>query len=250
MGAPWPRRLGAGKTVGMGAAEGNEAGDEQPPARADPGDAEQEPQAGITRARFLVLMAGLGAGVVGAGALVHRLAEGGSILGGPDFRVLNVESAPHTPPEQWVVTVDGLVQHPLRIDYAAWQALTRVRETADFHCVEGWSVDALRWGGVAPATLLRQAGVAPQGRFVSFHAAGGTYVDSLPLAQVLDAHTMLADTLDGAPLPAEHGGPVRLVVPTQLGYKNVKWVTRLEVTAEQATGYWEERGYPADAPVG
>ena len=72
--------------------------------------------------------------------------------------MLNVESVPHTPPEQWVVTVDGLVERPLRLDHAAWQALTRAKETADFHCVEGWSVSALRWGGVAPATLLRRPG--------------------------------------------------------------------------------------------
>ena len=60
---------------------------------------------------------------------------------------------------------------------------------------------------------------------------------------------MLADTLDEQPLPDAHGGPLRLVVPKQLGYKNVKWVVRLEVTDHPVTGYWEQNGYPMDAPV-
>ncbi len=64
-----------------------------------------------------------------------------------------------------------------------------------------------------------------------------------------DPQTMLADALGGQPLPHEHGGPLRLVVPVQLGYKNVKWVSRLEVTDEQRAGYWESYGYPEDAPV-
>ena len=60
---------------------------------------------------------------------------------------------------------------------------------------------------------------------------------------------MLADTLDEQPLPDAHGGPLRLVVPKQLGYKSVKWVVRLEVTDHEVTGYWEQNGYPMDAPV-
>ena len=90
-----------------------------------------------------------------------------------------------------------------------------------------------------------------QGQFVTFHAYGGSYTDSLALAEAQEPETLLADRLDGAPLPAAHGGPLRLVIPSQLGYKNVKWVVRLEVTASRAEGYWERTGgYPAEAPVG
>ncbi len=60
---------------------------------------------------------------------------------------------------------------------------------------------------------------------------------------------MLADSLSGVPLPPKHGGPLRLVVPTQLGYKNVKWVERIELTTQVKTGYWEGNGYPEDAPI-
>ena len=105
---------------------------------------------------------------------------------------------------------------------------------------------------MAPSVLLDQAGVKPGAAYVAFHAlghAGAEYLSSLPLDLVTAPDTLLADMLDGAPLPAKHGGPLRLVVPQQLGYKNVKWVVRIEVTEQLVPGYWEQRGYPENAPV-
>ena len=212
----------------------------------------------MTRKRFLIGFGALLAGLAGAFVVVEALFRGGGakrttagsgIPGIASFPALNVEQTPHVPPQQWVVTVDGLVDKPLRLDHAAWSALTRRNETADFHCVEGWTVDRLRWGGVAPRTILDMAGIQPAATHVNFHALGGSYADSLPLGLVDDAQTVLADTLDEQPLPDTHGGPLRLVVPKQLGYKNVKWVVRLEVTDHEVTGYWEQNGYPMDAPV-
>ena len=213
----------------------------------------------VTRRRFLIGFGALLAGFAGffvvvealfrGGGGARRTAASGGIPGVTSFPTLEVESVPHVSPEQWVVTVDGLVDKPLRLDHAAWSALPRRSETADFHCVEGWSVDRLRWGGVAPRTILDMAGLQPAATYVNFHALGGTYADSLPLSLVDDAQTVLADTLDEQPLPDAHGGPLRLVVPKQLGYKNVKWVVRLEVTDHPVTGYWEQNGYPMDAPA-
>jgi DMSO/TMAO reductase YedYZ molybdopterin-dependent catalytic subunit len=210
----------------------------------------------LNRRWFLLLGAAAVAGLIG----VLRSERGGARRPGPgpssrlaDFPVLNIESGPPavTAPD-WVLTVDGLVEQPMRLDRTAWQALPRTQETRDFHCVEGWSVDNLAWEGVRVSEVLRRAAPRPEGRFVTFHAYGGSYRDSLTLAEALAPQTLLADALDGAPLPAAHGGPLRLVVPSQLGYKNVKWVVRLEVTAQRATGYWEvgrHGGYPAEAPV-
>ena len=213
----------------------------------------------VTRRRFLIGFGALLAGFAGffvvieglfrGGGGARRTAASGGIPGVSSFPGLNVEQVPHVPPEQWQVTVDGLVDKPLRLDHAAWSALPRRSETADFHCVEGWSVDRLRWGGVAPRTILDMAGLQPTATHVNFHALGGTYADSLPLSLVDDVQTVLADTLDEQPLPDAHGGPLRLVVPKQLGYKNVKWVVRLEVTDHPVTGYWEQNGYPMDAPA-
>jgi DMSO/TMAO reductase YedYZ molybdopterin-dependent catalytic subunit len=214
-----------------------------------------EPRMRHDRRRFVVWgMASLGA-VLGLTALFRRLGArpGGDGSGAldlfSDFPVRSVEDVPDAAPDDWVVTVDGLVERSLRLDRAAWDGLTRFEQTVDFHCVEGWSVPDVEWGGVRPAVLLEQAGLRPEATHVIFHAHGGEYVDSLPMDLVRHPQTVLADTLEGAPLPPDHGGPLRLVVPVQLGYKSVKWVTRLEVTDRAVRGYWEERGYPMDAPV-
>ena len=198
------------------------------------------------------LVAGVAAVVAGlkafGGSATEKVGTAISDQFGP-FPVRSVENVPDIPPGEWVVKVDGLVDKPVTLDRSAWSGLQRLTETVDFHCVEGWSVDDVRWGGVAPSVLLDQAGVKPEARYAVFHASGGVYRSSLPLDLVRDAQTVLADSLNGSPLPPKHGGPLRLVVPKQLGYKNVKWVERIELSEEIVTGYWEANGYPEDAPV-
>jgi DMSO/TMAO reductase YedYZ molybdopterin-dependent catalytic subunit len=211
-----------------------------------------------TRRRLLVLGGAFAAGVAAVVAGVRALggpSEVADKVGGPvadqfgSFPVRSVEDVPLVPAERWVIRVDGLVDRPLTVDRAAWSALPRVEETVDFVCVEGWGVDDVRWGGVAPSTLLDEAGVRPQAKYAVFHAYGGVYLSTVPLELLRDSQTLLVDALAGAPLPPKHGGPLRLVVPAQLGYKSVKWVERIELTDTVKTGYWESRGYAEDAPV-
>ncbi len=209
-----------------------------------------------TRRRLLIVGGLAAAGVVGGVTAVRRFGEpavesvGGALSDqfGP-FPVRSIEDVPDVPLEEWSITVDGLVDEPLTVDHGTWSSLQRLDETVDFHCVEGWSVDDVRWGGVAPAVLLERAGARPEGTWVVFHGYTGDYISSVPIEFVKDPQTVLADSLGGAPLPPKHGGPIRLVVPDQLGYKSVKWVTRMEVTNASRAGYWESRGYPDDAPV-
>ncbi|HEY5387250.1 MAG TPA: molybdopterin-dependent oxidoreductase [Thermoleophilia bacterium] len=211
-----------------------------------------------SRRRFLLISGAVVAGVAGIVELFRLKGSGADVTGGAAQSVQNlfssfpinaVERIPTQTWSDWTVKVDGLVDRPLTLDAAAWQALPRFDETADFHCVEGWSVSAVKWGGVTPATILKEAHARPEGTYVVFHAYTGEYVDSLPLDLVVDPQTVLADSMDGAPLPSKHGGPLRLVVPKQLGYKSVKWVTRIEVTDKPVQGYWEQRGYSSNAPI-
>ena len=168
------------------------------------------------------------------------------------FPVLSVEPPPDVPVEEWILKVDGLVERPLTVDRATWSGLQRITETADLDCVTGWTAENVRWGGVPPSVLLEQAGLRPEARYAVFHAfrhLGGGYSSGLPLDLVTAPDTLLADALDGDILPSKHGGPLRLVVPQQLGHKSVKWVVRIEITDAPVPGYWEQRGYPDDAPA-
>jgi DMSO/TMAO reductase YedYZ molybdopterin-dependent catalytic subunit len=219
----------------------------------------------FTRRRLLILGGAAAAGVAATAAGIRVWGGSGSSSGGSgspgaspsasgrtDFPVLSVEPPPDVPAEDWVLRLDGLVDHPLTVDRDTWAQLARSSVTADFHCVTGWSVDDVRWSGVAPSVLLDRAGLKPGAQSVVFRAyghLGGEYSSSLPLKLVTAPDALLADTLDGVPLPPPHGGPLRLVIPTQLGYKNVKWVVRMEVTDVPVPGYWEQRGYPQNAPV-
>ena len=121
-----------------------------------------------------------------------------------------------TPERPYALVVDGLVETPLRLEYAALRALPQVAQTSDFHCVEGWSVPDVAWGGVRLAAIAEKVGPKPTAKFVVFHALGHTrsrpggldhYVECLPLADLLDPALgyLLALDLDGAPLPLEHG---------------------------------------------
>lgn len=162
----------------------------------------------------------------------------------------------------YTLRIDGLVAKPAALSYAALRALPQQALTADFHCVEGWSVPDLAWRGVRPATLAELVGPKPEAAYVIFHALGNTrsqpggldhYVECLPLADLLNPALgyLLALDLDGAPLPLSHGAPLRLVCPFDLAYKAIKFVTRLEFAATPQDGWWTRANgiYTAYAPV-
>jgi sulfoxide reductase catalytic subunit YedY len=226
-------------------------------------DRGRRPHIRTTRRRFLKSAGGLAAGlaaVVGFGWwLRDNVTPTGEVASGETaqssdeffaaFPERSVEDIPSVPREEWTIEVGGLVEAPQTIDWARWQALPRREQTVDFHCVEGWSVDDVEWGGVPLLAVLDVVRPRPEATAVRFYAAGDTYDDDITLEQAADPSVFLADTSEGVPLPVEHGGPIRLVVPEQLGYKSVKWVVRIEVTDERAKGYWEQRGYPVEAPI-
>lgn len=147
------------------------------------------------------------------------------------------------------LVVDGLVARPQRLSLAELRAIGTTTQITRHDCVEGWSAIG-KWTGVPLRTVLAMAQPALQARYVVFHCldrdeSGTRYYESLDLQQAAHPQTMLALDLNGKPLAADHGAPVRLRIPTQLGYKSAKWVGRIELAASLpgSGGYWEDQGY-------
>src|SRR5262249_52146413 len=167
------------------------------------------------------------------------------------WRIYTVaDTMPRFDPATWKRRIDGLVQEPLEIDHTQLLSLPRANQVSTFHCVTGWIVKNVHWGGVRFHDLLALAKPLPQANGLHFVSAEKPYDDYLDMRQVALPDVMLAYEMDGKPLPREHGAPARVVIPDMYGYKNVKWVERIELVAKPAEGYWEQRGYDVDAWVG
>jgi DMSO/TMAO reductase YedYZ molybdopterin-dependent catalytic subunit len=145
---------------------------------------------------------------------------------------------------QWRLDILGLMHKPVSFTWEQFQMLPRTKVFTDFHCVTRWSHLANLWEGVSVNTVLAQAGgLQPDARFVIAHGYDEGYATNLPLADFLAEDVLLADRHDGEPLTAEHGGPLRLVVPRLYGWKSAKWLRALEFTAVDQPGTWEQAGY-------
>jgi DMSO/TMAO reductase YedYZ molybdopterin-dependent catalytic subunit len=150
----------------------------------------------------------------------------------------------------WRLKLDGLVGRPLELSYDQLLALPKAEQVSTFHCVTGWIVDDVHWGGVRFHDLLASAAPLPSAHAAHFVSAEIPYDDYLALDDLALPDVMLAYEMDGQPLPQEHGAPVRVVIPDMYGYKNVKWVDRITLVPRQGAGYWEQRGYDVNAWVG
>jgi DMSO/TMAO reductase YedYZ molybdopterin-dependent catalytic subunit len=161
---------------------------------------------------------------------------------GKDWPVLTAEAQPDLDPEQWTMTVDGLVDSPRTWSWRALHALPGSSYVGDIHCVTTWSMLDTTFAGVSVDTLLELAGPRPEAAYVMAHSTTG-YTTNLPLADLTGGRAWLAWEYDGRPLAAEHGGPVRLLVPHLYFWKSAKWITRLELMAHDRPGFWEQNGY-------
>lgn len=151
------------------------------------------------------------------------------------------------------LSVGGAVERPASYALAQLNAMPQTTQITRHDCVEGWSAIG-KWSGVRLGDLLAAVRPRADARYVVFHCMdrddqGAPYYESLDLQEAMHPQTLLSLRFDGAPLQPDHGAPVRLRVPTQLGYKSAKWVQRIEVVGTFATiyggygGYWEDRGY-------
>ena len=159
-----------------------------------------------------------------------------------DWPVLDLGIQPEVPLERWRLAVDGLVESPAEWDWAGFRALPQSRLVSDIHCVTQWSRYDNAWEGVAARHLLSLVRPRPEARFLWF-TSYDDYTTNLPLAAFDDEDVLIAHSWEGKPIPREHGGPVRAVVPKLYFWKSAKWLRRITFLAEDKPGFWEVRGY-------
>ena len=157
-----------------------------------------------------------------------------------DFPVLSAGPTPHTPVEEWSLTIDGAVDEALSWSWDEFLALPSETFTVDIHCVTKWSKLDTSWRGVSLDTLLD--GVDTSAEYVLAFCDGG-YTTNLPLEDVTDGRAWVVHDFEGDPLESEHGGPARLLVPHLYFWKSAKWVRGLALTIEDEPGFWEAAGY-------
>jgi DMSO/TMAO reductase YedYZ molybdopterin-dependent catalytic subunit len=156
--------------------------------------------------------------------------------------VLHEGRVPVFDPARWDLEVRGLVENPFRLSWEEFKALPRKRVKADFHCVTAWSKFDNEWEGVPFRVIAEKAAPKPEARFVMVHGEVG-YTTNVPLADLMREDVLLADWHAPEPLTAEHGAPLRLVVPHLYAWKSAKWLRGFDFLESDRAGYWEKVGY-------
>ncbi|QIG41634.1 molybdopterin-dependent oxidoreductase [Nocardioides anomalus] len=223
----------------------------------------EEPGAPVGR-RLVLGLAGLGvAGVLGGATASRKLSEWlapaelrdptgllATLPLGPAFRFYSVTgSVDEVSAADYRLSVGGLVAVPATYGFDDLRALPQTSFSSDFHCVTGWTVPGVAWTGVPLRELLDLARPAAQATAVRFRSFDGTYTESLPLPVARHERTVVALGMLGGAVSHAHGGPVRMYVDGQYGYKSTKWLSAVELTEDEVPGYWEHRGYAVDGTV-
>jgi len=143
--------------------------------------------------------------------------------------------------DAWKLQVDGLVSRPGSYGMSAILDLPKRVMNTRHVCVEGWSM-VPKWGGAVLKDFLSMVGADPKAGYLAVECADD-YSTSYDMPSALHPQTLLCYEAYNKPLTLSHGAPLRIVMPTKLGYKSAKWITRMTVTNEKPGGYWEDQGY-------
>jgi len=160
--------------------------------------------------------------------------------------VLHAGGIPEVDVDTWRMRIFGLVEEEVTLGYEALSSLPATDITTDIHCVTRWSRFDAGFRGVHWRELAALCKPLPAAKFVVAHAPQN-FTANLPLEALDEENAMVCYQADGEPLTAEHGGPVRLVVPSRYFWKSTKWLTGLELVSADQPGFWERLGYHNDA---
>jgi DMSO/TMAO reductase YedYZ molybdopterin-dependent catalytic subunit len=156
------------------------------------------------------------------------------------FPVLTAGPTPRVEPAEWSFRIDGMVGDELEWSWEEFSRLPAEDVPCDIHCVTKWSKLDTNFRGVSVDALLEAA--RPQGEFATAHSFGG-YTTNLALEDLTGGRAWVVTEHEGAPLPREHGGPARLLVPHLYFWKSAKWVRGLRIMDHDEPGFWEANGY-------
>ncbi len=161
---------------------------------------------------------------------------------GTSWPVLTAEPTPRLSTAEWSFAIEGLVERPISWTWEEVHALTPATYHGDIHCVTTWSKLGMTFSGVSVDTLLEIARpLADATHVLAFSHTG--YTTNLPLADVTGGRAWVTWEVDGRPLPVDHGGPARLVVPHLYFWKSAKWIAGLRLLDHDEPGFWERNGY-------
>jgi DMSO/TMAO reductase YedYZ molybdopterin-dependent catalytic subunit len=170
--------------------------------------------------------------------LRQRLPPGQYLESG--FPVLTAGPTPEVGTAEWKVRIDGMVASPTEWSWAELQALPQEEVPCDIHCVTKWSKLDTSFRGVSLDTLFEA--VEPLDAFAMAYSYGG-YTTNHALEDLSDGKAWVVTEHEGEPLPREHGGPARLLVPHLYFWKSAKWLAGLRVSDHDEPGFWEANGY-------
>lgn len=156
--------------------------------------------------------------------------------------VLHYGAVPHVRAEGWEMRIFGAVEEEVRLSWDDLQALPMEDRENDIHCVTRWSRFDNRWTGISVTKLMERVQLKPAATHVMLHAFGN-WTTNLALADWNRPENLLATHHDGEPLSAEHGAPVRAVVPHLYFWKSAKWIRDIELMSRDRAGFWERNGY-------
>lgn len=160
--------------------------------------------------------------------------------------VLDLGLKPQVSTAEWSLVLDGACDNPVRLGWYDFMALEQVDDVSDFHCVTTWSRMDVPWRGVRFADLAALAHPREGATHVMCHAYDG-YTTNVSLEEALKPDVLLVHMADGAALPMEDGGPVRMITPQLYAWKGAKWIKRIEFMPRDRPGFWEQRGYSMTA---
>lgn len=170
----------------------------------------------------------------------NRLPPGQHLV--TNFPVLDLGVRPEVPLEQWKLTVNGLVENPVSLDWDAFNKLPQFTDTSDLHCVTTWSQYDMTWEGVSFFTLTDLVQPKDGATHVFFKSYDG-YTTNNPIEAMMDDDVLIAHSWNGKPLTVDHGAPARVIIPKRYAWKGAKFIQEITFMDRDQLGFWETRGY-------